>query len=81
VTDQCGIAPLLANAGLVVAHEAAAIARGLERMLYEPELRSRLAEGCQSVAAGLDWDRPAREMETLYARIAGEGSGEARNRN
>ena len=81
VTDRCGIAPLLQDvAGLVVAHEAAAIARGLERMLYEPELHSRLADGCRNVAAGLDWDGPALEMETLYARLAGEGGGaESRN--
>ena len=82
VTDRCGIAPLLENvAGLVVAHEAAAIARGLERMLYEPGLHSRLADGCRTVAAGLDWDGPAREMETLYARLAGEGIGGAQSRN
>jgi glycosyltransferase involved in cell wall biosynthesis len=82
VTDRCGIAPLLENvAGLVVAHEAAAIARGLERMVYEPGLHSRLADGCRTVAAGLDWDRPAAEMETLYARLAGDGMGGARDRN
>jgi glycosyltransferase involved in cell wall biosynthesis len=82
VTDRCGIAPLLENAaGLVVAHEAAAIAHGLERMLYEPGLHTRLAEGCRTVAAGLDWDGPAREMETLYARVAGECRDGARSRN
>ena len=82
VTERCGIAPLLQDvAGLVVAHEAAAIARGLERMLYEPGLHSRLRDGCRTVAAGLDWDGPAREMETLYARLAGAGIGGARGRN
>ena len=82
VTDRCGIAPLLENAaGLVVAHEAGAIAHGLERILYEPGLHSRLAEGCRTVAAGLDWDEPAREMESLYARLAGERMGGARSRN
>src|SRR5260370_68970 len=56
VTNRCGIAPLLEDmAGLVVAHEAAAVAHGLERMLHEPGLHSRLAGGCRRVAAGLDW--------------------------
>lgn len=82
VTDRCGIAPLLDNvAGLVVAHEAAAIARGLERTLYEPGLHSQLAEGCGAVTAGLDWDEPARKMETLYARLASESEGAKRSRN
>jgi glycosyltransferase involved in cell wall biosynthesis len=82
VTDRCGIAPLLENlAGLVVAHEAAAIAHGLERMLHEPGLHARLAEGCRAVAAGLDWGGPAREMETLYTRLAGERKGGAHSRN
>jgi hypothetical protein len=62
-------------AGLVVAHEAAAVARGLERVLNEPGLHSRLAEGCRRVAAGLDWDGPAQEMETLYVRLVGGRSG------
>ena len=82
VTDRCGIAPLLENAaGLVVAHEAAAIARGLERMLFEPGLHSRLAEGCRTVAGGLDWDRPAHEMEVLYARLADKRQGKAHGQN
>ena len=82
VTDRCGIAPLLENvAGLVVAHEAAAIARGLERMLDEPGLYSQLANGCRAVTASLDWDGPAQEMETLYARLASERIGGTRSRN
>jgi glycosyltransferase involved in cell wall biosynthesis len=78
VSNRCGIAPLLENvAGLVVPHEAAAMVHGLERMLYEPGLHSRLAEGCRRVAAGLDWDGPAQEMETLYTRLVdGRGGGE-----
>jgi glycosyltransferase involved in cell wall biosynthesis len=82
VTDRCGIAPLLENvAGLVVPHEAAAIARSLERILHEPGLHSRLTEGCRAVAANLDWDRPAHEMETLYARLAGERPGRVHRQN
>ena len=82
VTKSCGIAPLLENvAGLAVAHDPAAIAHGLERIFYEPGLHSQLAEGCRAVTAGLDWDRPAREMETLYAGLAGERIAAARSRN
>jgi len=52
-----------------------AVARGLERVLHEPGLHSRLAEGCRRVAAGLDWDGPAQAMETLYVRLVGGRSG------
>jgi glycosyltransferase involved in cell wall biosynthesis len=70
VTDKCGIAPLLADvAGLVAAHDAAAIAQALARVLWEPGLHARLAAGCKKVAARLDWDEPAAEMENLYQQL------------
>jgi glycosyltransferase involved in cell wall biosynthesis len=82
VTNRCGIAPLLENvAGLVVEHDADAIAHGVERMLREPGLRARLAASCEEVAQGLDWDKPAREMETLYARMVSGRSTQAHSRN
>jgi D-inositol-3-phosphate glycosyltransferase len=70
VTDKCGVAPLLADvAGLVVAHDAAAMAQALARVLWEPGLHARLAAGCRTVAARLDWDEPAEEMENLYGEL------------
>ena len=71
VTEQCGIAPLLANvAGLVVAHEATALAEAMKRVLDEPGLHSRLSAGCGAVTSRLGWEEPVREMETLYGRLA-----------
>src|SRR6266404_2509251 len=73
VTEQCGIAPLLADeAGLVVRHDTAALARALERILSEAELRSRLAAGCAVVTARLGWDEPVRDMEALYTSLASQ---------
>ena len=70
VTDKCGVAPLLADvAGLVVPHDPTAIAQALARVLWEPGLHARLAAGCGMVAARLDWDEPAQEMENLYERL------------
>jgi glycosyltransferase involved in cell wall biosynthesis len=70
VTEKCGIAPLLADvAGLVVPHDPQAIAEALARVLWEPGLHARLAEGCRKVAARLDWDEPAHEMENLYEQL------------
>ncbi len=70
VTDRCGIAPLLADvAGLVVAHDASALAQALARVLWEPGLHAQLSAGCRKVAARLDWDEPAQEMENLYEQL------------
>jgi glycosyltransferase involved in cell wall biosynthesis len=71
VTEQCGIAPLLADeGGLVVRHDAVALSRALERILTETELRARLSAGCVAVTSRLGWDEPVREMEALYATLA-----------
>jgi glycosyltransferase involved in cell wall biosynthesis len=70
VTDRCGIAPLLADvAGLVVAHDASALTQALARVLWEPGLHAQLTAGCRKVAARLDWDEPAQEMEKLYEQL------------
>jgi glycosyltransferase involved in cell wall biosynthesis len=70
ITDKCGIAPLLADvAGLEVAHDAAALAQALARVLWEPGLHARLSAGCRKAAAQLDWEGPAQEMENLYEQL------------
>src|SRR4029077_6447688 len=52
VTEQCGIAPLLADeAGLVVPHDTGALSRALERILNEAQLHARLAAGCAAVTS------------------------------
>src|SRR5437764_11268790 len=71
VTEQCGIAPLLANeAGLVVRHDTTALSNALARILSEAQLRARLVAGCAVVASRLGWEEPVRDMEALYAGLA-----------
>ena len=78
VTEQCGIAPLLADeAGLVVRHETAALSEALERILGETELRARLSAGCAVVTSRLGWDEPVRDMEALYATLASQPAARA----
>jgi glycosyltransferase involved in cell wall biosynthesis len=80
VTAQCGIAPLLADvAGLVVLHDAGALALAIQRLTGNPELYGRLAAGCASVTARLDWEEPVRAMETLYNRLAIERGPSAKS--
>jgi len=71
VTEQCGIAALLADeAGLVVRHDQVALSKALERILVEPGLASRHAAECAGVTSRLGWDEPVAGMETLYATLA-----------
>jgi glycosyltransferase involved in cell wall biosynthesis len=71
VTEQCGIAPLLADvAGLVVPHGAGALARAIRAVIGDTELHARLVAGCSTVTARLGWEEPVREMESLYNELA-----------
>ena len=73
VTEQCGIAPLLAQeAGLVVRHDAAALSEALERILGDSELRERLGAGCANVTSRLGWEEPVSKMEILYTTLVGQ---------
>jgi glycosyltransferase involved in cell wall biosynthesis len=70
VTEECGIAPLLAGvAGLAVPHDAAAISRAIERVFVEPGLHARLVAGCSEAASRLGWEEPVRAMEALYGQL------------
>ena len=81
VTEQCGIAPRLADeAGLVVRHDRAALSRALERILGEAELRARLATGCAAVTSRLGWEEPVRDMEALYATLASQQAPRAESK-
>jgi len=69
VSEGCGIAPLLANqAGLVVPHDAAALAEALGRVLGDSEVHGHLQAGCAKVTGSLGWDGPIRDMEQLYVQ-------------
>jgi glycosyltransferase involved in cell wall biosynthesis len=71
VTEQCGIAPLFAQAaGLVVAYDVGAVGAALRQVLENEKVRARMAAGCAQVASRLGWEEPMREMETLYGRLA-----------
>jgi glycosyltransferase involved in cell wall biosynthesis len=71
VTERCGIAPLLADvAGLVVPHDAGALARAIRSVIGDSALHARLAAGCSVVTARLGWEEPVREMEALYNKLA-----------
>jgi glycosyltransferase involved in cell wall biosynthesis len=71
ITDQCGIAPILANvAGIEVKHELEDLVGGIEKLLKNQELYQRLRQGCATAVERLSWKVPLREMEALYGKLA-----------
>ena len=70
LTDQCGIAPLLGTAALVVRHDVGELQEAMSRVLFEPGVQAWLRAGCRDAAGRLDWEEPGREMERLYRRLA-----------
>ncbi len=57
------------RSGLLVSdHEPASYAAAFERVLLEPGLHDRLAEGAEAHAQQFGWDRTAASMLTVYAR-------------
>jgi glycosyltransferase involved in cell wall biosynthesis len=71
VTEQCGIAPLLADvAALVVPHDAGALAQAIHALIADAGLHARLVAGCSAVTARLGWEEPVGEMEALYNKLA-----------
>ena len=71
LTDQCGIAPLLAGrAGLVIRHDEAELAGALAELLGNRALHAALKAGCREVLQKLGWDEPLLEMDALFKTLA-----------
>jgi glycosyltransferase involved in cell wall biosynthesis len=66
VTDRCGIAPLIGDAGLVIQHDLKELQHALEKFLEDPMLRHRYRNGCQDLVRNLSWESPLDELEKLY---------------
>jgi glycosyltransferase involved in cell wall biosynthesis len=70
VTENCGVAPLLAEGGVVIPHEEGALVRALDTLLHNETLRERLGRQAMTAAAKIGWEEPVRETEALYRKLA-----------
>ena len=70
VTENCGVAPLLAEGGRVIPHEERALVKALEELLQNETLRERLGREAVKAAAKIGWEEPVREAEELYRKLA-----------
>jgi glycosyltransferase involved in cell wall biosynthesis len=73
ITENCGVAPLLADTGgIVVRHETSAVAQAVKQILSDRDLSTRLSEGGRQAAGRLGWSEPVLAAEKLYAALAAQ---------
>jgi glycosyltransferase involved in cell wall biosynthesis len=70
VTENCGVAPLLAEGGAVIPHEKGALVRALDELLQNETLRERLGGQAMVAAGKIGWEGPVQETEALYRKLA-----------
>jgi glycosyltransferase involved in cell wall biosynthesis len=71
VTEQCGIAPLIAGtAGLVAKHDVVSVADAISLLFRDENLYLALKDGCRSTMSRLGWAEPLQEMNSLFSRLA-----------
>jgi glycosyltransferase involved in cell wall biosynthesis len=75
VTEQCGIASLLAEAALIIPHQEAALVQALKSLLQDEHLRGHLGRQGAEAASKIGWDEPVAEMEWLYRMLAQKRQG------
>lgn len=69
VTNQCGIAPLITDAGLVVDCDVESLRDGIKRLVEDPKLLTSLRAGCAAVARDLSWEEPVASMLSIYESL------------
>jgi len=70
VTENCGVAPLLAEGGRVIPHEEEALRKALGELLQNETLRERLGRNAMAAAGTIGWEGPVQEAEALYRKLA-----------
>jgi glycosyltransferase involved in cell wall biosynthesis len=72
VTDRCGIAPLVGQAGIVIPYDCDELEQALGRLLEDPVMLQHCQEGCREMARSLSWDDPLDVSEKLYRQCLSE---------
>lgn len=71
ITDRCGIASQVEDrGGIVVPYDEAELARAMDLMVKDEELRRKLSEGgLRLIREEFSWEKPVAELEQLYERV------------
>ena len=70
VTENCGVAPLLKDAGLIIRHDEGELTKALRTLLQDGTLRERFSIQGSAEAEKIGWEEPVRETENLYRKLA-----------
>jgi glycosyltransferase involved in cell wall biosynthesis len=70
VTENCGVAPLLKDAGLMIRHDEAELTLAMAKLLQNETLREHFSIQGIKAAAKISWEGPVRETEALYRKLA-----------
>ena len=70
VTENCGVASLLAKAGRIIPHEESALVTALNELLQDGALREQLGRHAMRAAAEMGWEDPVCQTEELYRKLA-----------
>jgi glycosyltransferase involved in cell wall biosynthesis len=73
VTNRCGIAAFVGQAGLVVPHDRLLLGRALGELLDDSVLRQRCQDGCAEMAEKLSWAGPIAQNEKIYQQCLSAG--------
>jgi glycosyltransferase involved in cell wall biosynthesis len=71
VTDRCGIAEFVGDAGEVIPHDLAALETAMEHLLSDPNLRENRRRGCREFVSRLSWEGPLDQTEEMYRQCLG----------
>jgi glycosyltransferase involved in cell wall biosynthesis len=66
VTDRCGVAPFVGQAGEVIPYDLAALENSLATLLQDPMLRENHEAGCRKFVTSLSWEGPLDQTEQMY---------------
>ncbi|MBS1841176.1 MAG: glycosyltransferase [Acidobacteria bacterium] len=70
VTENCGIAPLLKEAGIIIRHDEKELTQALKTLLGDRTLREQVSAKAIESTSQIGWKDPVEMMEILYRKLA-----------
>ena len=70
VTENCGIAPLLKEAGVIIRHDKGELTQALMTLFQDGTLRAQLSAAAKIAASEIGWEEPVEMIEMLYRKLA-----------
>ena len=66
VTDRCGVAEFVGDAGEVIPHDLAALEKTIGHLLSDTDLRENRRHACEEFVKRLSWEGPLDQTEEMY---------------